>query len=105
VRFGVCCSEHSLCQIILHCLFVVHFWTGRHPTTVRFGVCCHSLCQIILQCLFGVQFGMERHPFTVRCGVCCSEHSLCQVILHSLFGVHLWSGETLYYGAMWGVLL
>jgi len=41
----------------------------------------------------------------VRFGVCCSEHSLCQVILNRLFDVQFWSGETTYYGAIWGVLL
>jgi len=29
VRFGVCCSEHSLFQIILHCLFGVQLWIGQ----------------------------------------------------------------------------
>jgi len=31
VRFGVCCSEHSLFQITLHSLFGVQFWNGETP--------------------------------------------------------------------------
>ena len=58
-----------------------------------------SSCILCSACSFGV----GRHPTTGRFGACCSEHSLCQLILQCLFGVQVWSGETAYYGAIWGL--
>jgi len=94
VRFGVGCSEHLLCQIILHCLFGVQFWSGETPCYgAMLGRAALSTRSAKSSCIVcsACSFGMGRHA---TIGVFCSEHSLCQIMLHCLLGVQSWSGET-----------
>jgi len=103
VRCGVCCSEHSLCQIILHCLFGVQFW-NRGDTLLRCELGCASLstrsarssCIVCSACIFGV----GKDPTTVGCAAPALPNHLALFV-----PVQFWNGETQYHGASWGVLL